>query len=167
MPPFPHTAFLILLFLRCPFHLPLCRIPPFPVPPFSRTDSSGFTAAVRHCYTTLPLRTDNGGFTAAQQTTYAKALLPSENFTPLRLPNAAFSPSVVQQRLRCRCTTENKEKQERDHRGKRKATEERGIIISSCRKIHGLSQEDLAKKAGFSRLLISVSKRQGWHITYH
>lgn len=158
-----HTAlFYAALFFRHSF-----AYHPFPYRPFQERTAAGLPLLSVIVIPPSPLRPDNGGFTAAQQTTYAKALLPSENFTPLRLPNAAFSPSVVQRRLRCRCPTENKEKQERDHRGKRKATEERGIIISSCRKIHGLSQEDLAKKAGFSRLLISVSKRQGWHITFH
>lgn len=73
IPPFSYYSF-----LRCPLLLP-----PFPIPPFSRTDSSGFTAVVRLCYTTLPLRPDNGGFTAAQQTTYAKALLLLRKFSPL------------------------------------------------------------------------------------
>ena len=40
--------------------------------------------------------------------------------------------------------------------GNEKPLKELGIMISTCRKIRGLSQEELAKKAGISRSLISA-----------
>ena len=40
--------------------------------------------------------------------------------------------------------------------GNKKSLKELRIMISTCRKIHGLSQEELAKKAGISRSLISA-----------
>ena len=40
--------------------------------------------------------------------------------------------------------------------GNEKPLKELGVMISTCRKIRGLSQEELAKKAGISRSLISA-----------
>ena len=40
--------------------------------------------------------------------------------------------------------------------GNKKPLNEPGVMISTCRKIRGLSQEELAKKAGISRSLISA-----------
>ena len=40
--------------------------------------------------------------------------------------------------------------------GNEKPIKELGVMISTCRKIRGLSQEELAKKAGISRSLISA-----------
>lgn len=84
MPPFPHTAFLILLFFTLPFssatlsHTTLSRTALF---------KNGQQRVYRCCpsllYRPPPLRPDNGGFTAAQQTTYAKALLLLRKFSPL------------------------------------------------------------------------------------
>lgn len=40
--------------------------------------------------------------------------------------------------------------------GNEKPLKALGVMISTCRKIRGLSQEELAKKAGISRSLISA-----------
>ncbi len=40
--------------------------------------------------------------------------------------------------------------------GNEKPLKELGVMISTCRKIRGWSQEELAKKAGISRSLISA-----------
>ena len=40
--------------------------------------------------------------------------------------------------------------------GNEKPLKELGVMISTCRKIRGLSQEELAKKAGICRSLISA-----------
>ena len=42
-----------------------------------------------------------------------------------------------------------------------KQLKELGIMISTCRKIKGLSQKELAEKAGISRSLISVIEAPG------
>ena len=45
--------------------------------------------------------------------------------------------------------------------GNEKPLKELGVMISTCRKIRGLSQEELAKKAGISRSLISAIEAAG------
>ena len=76
------------IFLRCPFLPPLFRIPPFPVPPFSRMDSSGFTAAVRLCYTTLPPAGQRQLHRRSTNNIYKSVSPPPKVFSPLGPPAA-------------------------------------------------------------------------------
>ena len=97
MPPFLHTAFLILFFYAALFFRHSFAYHPFPYRPFQEWTAAGLP--LLSVFVIPPsLRPDNDNFTAAQQTTYTKAFLLLRKFSPLwgrpqrRLRGAAGGP---------------------------------------------------------------------------